>query len=52
MILLMLQVSIPMRFILILFTPAEDFNMDPYEIGRSFSTLMSNPVGNHLNHII
>jgi hypothetical protein len=33
-----------MRFIFILLTPANDFNMDCHEIGRSFSTLMSNPV--------
>jgi hypothetical protein len=40
-----LQVNLPMRFIFILLTPANDFNMDCHEIGRSFSTLMSNPVG-------
>eukprot|EP00096_Caligus_rogercresseyi_P010281 TRINITY_DN3693_c0_g1_i3.p1 TRINITY_DN3693_c0_g1~~TRINITY_DN3693_c0_g1_i3.p1 ORF type:complete len:772 (-),score=126.01 TRINITY_DN3693_c0_g1_i3:63-2378(-) len=38
-----LEVPLPMRFIFILLTPKGDMNMDCYEIGRSFSTLMSNP---------
>merc|ERR1719431_1129706 len=38
-----IEVSLPVRFIFILLTPAENLNMDPHEIGRSFSTLMSNP---------
>jgi len=38
-----IEVSLPVRFIFILLTPTENLNMDPHEIGRSFSTLMSNP---------
>ena len=38
------EVSIPVRFIFILFTPIKQVNMDPHEIGRAFSTLMSNKV--------
>ena len=38
-----IEVSLPVRFIFILLTPSKNFNMDPHEIGRSFSTLMSNP---------
>ena len=36
------EVSLPVRFVFILLTPHRNFDMDPYEIGRSFSTLMSN----------
>merc|ERR1719175_286047 len=38
-----IEVSLPVRFIFILLTPSGNLNMDPHEIGRSFSTLMSNP---------
>jgi len=38
-----IEVSLPVRFIFILLVPAFDLNMDHHEIGRSFSTLMSNP---------
>jgi len=38
-----IEVSLPVRFIFILLTPTDNLNMDPHEIGRSFSTLMSNP---------
>ena len=38
-----IEMSLPVRFIFILLTPKGDLNMDPHEIGRSFSTLMSNP---------
>merc|ERR1719427_2618552 len=38
-----IEVSLPVRFIFILLTPAENLNMDHHEIGRAFSTLMSNP---------
>jgi len=38
-----IEMSLPVRFIFILLTPKRDLNMDPHEIGRSFSTLMSNP---------
>jgi hypothetical protein len=37
-------VNIPLRFLFLLLTPEKDYNMDCHEIGRSFSTLMSNPV--------
>ena len=38
-----IEVSLPVRFIFILLTPKKNLNQDPHEIGRSFSTLMSNP---------
>ena len=38
-----IEAELPVRFIFILLTPSGNFNMDPHEIGRSFSTLMSNP---------
>jgi len=38
-----IEVSLPVRFIFILLTPSDNLNMDHHEIGRSFSTLMSNP---------
>ena len=38
-----IEVSLPVRFIFIVLTPSSNLNMDPHEIGRSFSTLMSNP---------
>ena len=37
-----LEVGLPVRFVFILLTPHRNFDMDPHEIGRSFSTLMSN----------
>ena len=39
-----IEVSLPVRFIFILLTPTNNMNMDHHEIGRSFCTLMSNPV--------
>ena len=39
-----LEVPLPMRFVFILFTPKPSPNLDFHEVGRSFSTLMSNPV--------
>lgn len=39
-----LEVPLPVRFIFILLTPKPSKDMDCHEIGRSFSTLMSNPV--------
>ncbi len=39
-----LEVPLPMRFIFILLTPKPSPDMDFHEVGRSFSTLMSNPV--------
>ena len=39
-----IEINLPVRFIFILLTPSQNMNMDPHEIGRSFSTLMSNPV--------
>jgi len=38
-----IEAELPVRFIFILLTPSGNLNMDPHEIGRSFSTLMSNP---------
>merc|ERR1719427_1876582 len=37
-----IEVTLPVRFIFILLTPSDNLNMDHHEIGRSFSTLMSN----------
>lgn len=37
-----IEVNLPMRFIFCLLTPQDEYRMDPHEIGRSFSTLMSN----------
>lgn len=39
-----LEVPVPMRFVFILLTPKPSPDMDYHEVGRSFSTLMSNPV--------
>jgi len=39
-----LEVPLPMRFVFIVLTPKPSPNMDFHEVGRSFSTLMSNPV--------
>ena len=38
-----LEVPLPVRFVFILLTPKPSPNMDYHEVGRSFSTLMSNP---------
>jgi len=38
-----LEVPLPMRFVFIVLTPKPSPNMDFHEVGRSFSTLMSNP---------
>lgn len=38
-----IEVSLPVRFIVILLTPHDDLDLDHHEIGRSMSTLMSNP---------
>jgi len=43
-----IEVSLPVRFIFILLTPKGDLNRDPHEIGRAFSTLMSNPSFAHV----
>ena len=40
----LMEVQIPVRFIFVLFTPAGSVSMDCHEIGRAFSTLMSNKV--------
>lgn len=37
-----IEVNLPVRFIFILLTPVTDLDMDPHEIGRSMSTLLSN----------
>ena len=42
-----LEVPLPVRFIFILLTPKPSPGMDCHEIGRSFSTLMSNVVSKH-----
>ena len=39
-----LEVPLPVRFIFILLTPKPSPGMDCHEIGRAFSTLMSNVV--------
>ena len=42
-----IEVPIPVRFIFLLLTPDTSLsmsNIDPHEVGRSFSTMMSNPV--------
>ena len=38
-----LEVPLPVRFIFVLLTPKPSPNIDCHEVGRSFSTLMSNP---------
>lgn len=43
----LMEVPVPVRFIFVLFTPKPSPNMDCHEVGRSFSTLMSNKVTNH-----
>jgi hypothetical protein len=43
-----LEVLVPVRFIFLLLTPLQSPNMDCHEVGRSFSTLMSNPVSDWL----
>ena len=40
----LMEIQIPVRFIFILFTPNPAPTMDCHEIGRAFSTLMSNKV--------
>jgi len=40
----LMEVPVPVRFIFVLFTPKPSPNMDCHEVGRSFSTLMSNKV--------
>ena len=42
-----MEVPIPVRFIFLLLTPDTQMsaaNIDPHEVGRSFSTMMSNKV--------
>ncbi len=38
-----LEVPLPMRFVFVVLTPKPCVDMDYHEVGRSFSTLMSNP---------
>jgi hypothetical protein len=38
------EVSLPVRFIFVAFTPASDMELDHHEIGRSMATMMANPV--------
>ena len=38
------EISLPVRFIFIAFTPSSDMDLDPHEIGRSMSTLMADKV--------
>lgn len=45
-----LEVPVPVRFIFVLLGPSQS-NMDYHEIGRSFSTLMSDKVGSEIPHI-
>ena len=40
----LMEIPLPVRFIFVLFTPRISPNMDYHEVGRSFSTLMSNKV--------
>ena len=40
----LMEIPLPVRFIFVLFTPRISPNMDCHEVGRSFSTLMSNKV--------
>jgi len=37
-----IEVNLPMRFMFIMLSPEDNYNMDPHEVGRAFSTLMSN----------
>lgn len=48
-----LEVPVPVRFIFVLLGPSQS-NMDYHEIGRSFSTLMSDKVSpyTHFNYLI
>ena len=42
-----MEVPVPVRFIFLLLTPDTEHSesqIDPHEVGRSFSTMMSNPV--------
>ena len=42
-----MEVPLPVRFVFLLLTPQSEesmINIDPHEVGRSFSTMMSNPV--------
>jgi solute carrier family 4 anion exchanger 2 len=39
-----LEIPIPLRFVFVILTPKPSPNIDCHEVGRSFSTLMSNPV--------
>lgn len=43
-----LEVPVPVRFIFVLLGPSQN-NMDYHEIGRSFSTLMSDKVSIHIH---
>ncbi len=40
-----LEVPLPLRFVMVVLTPTPSKNIDCHEVGRSFSTLMSNQVG-------
>ena len=40
----LMEIPLPVRFIFVLFTPKPCFSLDCHEIGRAFSTLMSNKV--------
>ena len=40
-----------MRFMFIMLSPEDNYNMDPHEVGRAFSTLMSNQVGQYWKHL-
>ncbi len=39
-----IELPIPMRFVFVVLTPDPSPDMDYHEVGRSFATLMSNPV--------
>lgn len=43
-----LEVPIPVRFIFLLVTPKTTASIDCHEVGRSFSTLLSNRVSRHM----
>ena len=40
----LMEIQIPVRFIFVLLTPTSSSSLDCHEIGRAFSTLMSNKV--------
>lgn len=46
-----IEVPLPVRFVFIVLTPKPSPNMDFHEVGRSFSTLMSNPVREFINRL-